>query len=116
METVEGLTVASMVPLPVSATAWEPAPVFSVSVKVAVRLPTPTGEKLIGTRQLCDSAMPAGHGDAVAANSAGLLDEIASTNNVAWPMFLMVRFLITVSPTGTVPSTRLAADAAFVSG
>ena len=58
--------------------------------------------------------VPAGQGDAVAANSAGLLDEIEFTNNGEWPVFLMFRPLIAMSPTGTVPRLRLVATPALV--
>jgi hypothetical protein len=48
----------------------------------------------------------AGHVEAPGANSAGSFDDTPSKKNRLEPVFLIVRLLRTVSPTGELPNDR----------
>src|ERR1700691_6287297 len=79
-------------------------------LSVAVRAPSPLGVKPIAIVQLVSGAIPV-VGQVVgpvAANSAS--DEVTLTNSgFVWPVFLTVRFLTILSPTGELPSASEAA-------
>src|SRR5277367_1613890 len=86
--------------------------VLSSIDSVALRAPSAFGVNPIVIVQLASGASPAvGQVVAVSANSARS-DEVALRNSgFVWPVFLMVRLLVILSPTGELPS---ASDAATV--
>src|ERR1035437_3131613 len=97
----------STVPVPLAVTCCGLVAVLSLTVSVAERAPVSLGVKPIAIVQVPVGASPLppdGQVEVPTANSAGLLDETLLTNSTAWPVFLTVRFLVTVSPTGAFPN------------
>jgi hypothetical protein len=103
-----GVTVMSTVPVPVAATCCGLLAVLSVTEIVALCGPSPLGVNPIAIVQLAKCASPPpGQVVPVSANSASF-EVTLPTNSGCVPVFLTVRFLVTVSPAGELP---IASDA-----